>query len=1434
MAERFEELYEFNIQGNFREELERLRTALADTRAGWQSLRSEVGGRPTFGKSLKEIKELRGAARTSAEELRKFAGEQVKVASANATLAAATNRLTQEQNQLTVQRKIDLITLEQERSNAAPRIVRLRAEAKALRVVTKALTEKAFKEELATFAAQNGLQVSADGKRIFDAEATALERLAKANQELAVSRILASKGADARGVLQQQGPPLPPELLLQQRAQLEFQKEIDRLRTRDAVDKLKEQSEEYKRLSGATAIAETRLRSLTTQGEKTQSVFNRVSFTFRRLIGIMAVFTIARVAVREFNNLVASGVRLNSELEQIRVGVAGLIAAAGQVRNVNGEVVDVNRSLEISQNLAIDQIQKLRGDALRTVATYQDLAKAFQTAIAPGLSAGLTLDQIRTITVDISQAATALGVAQDQLAEEIRSLFQGTITPRNTRIATALGISNEDIRRAKEAGQLAQFLENRFAAISAQGEKLMNTFAGSVSNALDAFQQLLAESSGPLFEQLKGAFQQVQDLILEQREGTPVVDPEVREALQQLYTGLARGVQGIQAAFAGIDLRGVADSLSLIGETLGLIATVGANAFKIVFNAASPVIGVFSSLLGIINTVIAAISGIPGSGLIADLVKQSSRILVAWILIRGAILKGAAALGAIRKLHAAVLASMRGQVTYSVLMQSSLTKQSRLVALLGASWRKLLLPIAAVAVAIAAIDGLLRLFNVDFQLGDFIAGLFGQVDDALDKLGVGIGAIEESAKAVNSADTGQVVNDFRTLNAESAELSRTLRQNLANAITELGFATRAIGVDSAAAAQLRDMAAAQEEVTEKVLAFQQELDQTRKRIEQLNELGKSNLFGEPSGRPFVEVREQLTEIRKQIQELEDTAASRKIAILAAQLAGASEIELSPQVAQYKRDEAEIAKLKQVQVTAEEELKSLGEQRKTSSVNLKIAKDQEAAIEKEIQDLTRQTNELLNIRLLKTAQQANFQSEQQLRLSKASLQAAQAEAQAAILGGTLLSERLSKEAALAQVQAEATNTMEQLNRTTIQTLFLLGEVLQKGGENAAETANALRERLGSLEREKAILEEINQATKLRAKRELEIAQLRESGTSRQGFSFGLDRFGADNASQFDIGERFGKSMADGVTNFAGSAISESVVAAFDPSRNFNLRESLGNLALELGNQLLTDQLKFGLAKLLGLGQVANTGGTAATGAVEASRSFSAGADISDFAKQEAAATALSTAATGFGTAVTGFGTSVTGLGGSVATFATAVGTFASAVAASSGKEGVKAVGALAGAAADNATGGKILAGTGFATAAHRNAPGFAIGGRPRNVDVRDTVPAWLRPGEWVIRPEAVRKYGDGLFDMLNRGLISPNALKGIRSSGPTIAAPRRQSFATGGAVAPAARPRAERPVMALQFYDEQVMDRALAAGSQSTVRFARKRKTAYRAALGLEG
>lgn len=221
------------------------------------------------------------------------------------------------------------------------------------------------------------------------------------------------------------------------------------------------------------------------------------------LVKSVAIAEIAFKGFQGFKAFAEAGLAFNATIESSILGIATLITAQAKLFDQNGVLLTGTKALGAAQDLAADQLQKLRIANLQTTATLDELVKGFQQAVGVGLRWGLTLDQSREFTVRMAQAAANLQLPMDQLNEEIRSLLQGTINPRNTRIATALHITNEQIKEAQNAGKLFEFISKRMEAFSIAGEATSKTFAGVMSNIKDSLLLIAGDATKPLFDSLK-------------------------------------------------------------------------------------------------------------------------------------------------------------------------------------------------------------------------------------------------------------------------------------------------------------------------------------------------------------------------------------------------------------------------------------------------------------------------------------------------------------------------------------------------------------------------------------------------------------------------------------------------------------------------------------------------------------------------------------------------------------------------------------------------------------------------------------------------------------------------------------------------------------------------------------------------------------------
>lgn len=513
---------------------------------------------------------VRSATRLTLQERRRLRQEQAKILDGDAREVRAKRQIAQAQNRQANQAAV-LARAQRDLTDAERRSLNIltekeREERRIAQAVRNRLTEDRRRIALARATVAASQSETRELSVRAEAEARLTELIRRRQIQEQTARLAAAQGIDARtgAAAQTQA----------QRAQAEFQRSLENLRTREQVLQLQRTSREYRQLRRNVDNATESVRRQTSALRANGLQANRISFTFRRLFGILAAFAAARAGVQGFRNLLRDSIEFNASLEANELGIRALLTAVGDVTDGFGNTVSVAEELDRATGIARDQIARLRVDAQRTAATFDQLAETFQVAIAPGLTAGLDIDQVRQFTVQISQAAAALGVAQNQLSEEIRSILGGTIQTRTTRIAVALGITNEDIRRAREFGVLANFLQERFEAFDVAGEQALNTFNARITNLRDAFLQTIGAGGLQFFGAVSDALENIrQSLVSINSEGQIEPNPEVVDIFEDLFSAVQRAAE-ILFNLDGFGLDDARSAAQALGASLEVAARV--------------------------------------------------------------------------------------------------------------------------------------------------------------------------------------------------------------------------------------------------------------------------------------------------------------------------------------------------------------------------------------------------------------------------------------------------------------------------------------------------------------------------------------------------------------------------------------------------------------------------------------------------------------------------------------------------------------------------------------------------------------------------------------------------------------------------------------------------------------------------------------------
>ena len=325
-------------------------------------------------------------------------------------------------------------------------------------------------------------------------------------------------------------------------------------------------------------VARGDAKALNIQFQGMQNYAQKLLFTFRRLVGVLAIFTLARKFAQAIGSAVGEMSRFNSQLEGSRLSFGALIAAVGNVYDEEGNLLEGAEAFNAALEASDDQMIKLRKEALKTTATFEDLVSAYQVALGPGLAAGLNLDEVRDTAINIAKAAGALQVPTNQLSEEIRSLVNGTIKLNNTRLA-AIGVTNTEIKLARQQGNLYEYLGEKLESFAVASDQVAKSYAALQSQVRDAVSSLLAEGSVEYFDELKTSMKSLVDALVDvdeigSEQSSFGLNQTAVEGIKEFSSGLAAIINDFRELSGAEDtLGGIKATMMAIGTSLKIISS---------------------------------------------------------------------------------------------------------------------------------------------------------------------------------------------------------------------------------------------------------------------------------------------------------------------------------------------------------------------------------------------------------------------------------------------------------------------------------------------------------------------------------------------------------------------------------------------------------------------------------------------------------------------------------------------------------------------------------------------------------------------------------------------------------------------------------------------------------------------------------------------
>lgn len=261
------------------------------------------------------------------------------------------------------------------------------------------------------------------------------------------------------------------------------------------------------------------------------------------------------------SQLVGSGLQFNKAMETNAVGMAGILTS---MTTVNGKNMEWNQALKASQGI----IKGLNEDALKTAATSEELVGTFRALLGPGLGAGMKIDEIQKLTTTGVNAVKSLGLSGPQLIQELRDLVQGGITPASSTLATALGLTDADIKAAKASSEgLFDFLMERLKGFERAAQETPKTIAGMEDQLKEGFSKAMSIAVKPVQEKYKELMQQTSGLLFTDNLG---INEDLTNKLQTAGQHVANMVEDFKS-MGEIVAPIVVPAVEALGTVLGIV-----------------------------------------------------------------------------------------------------------------------------------------------------------------------------------------------------------------------------------------------------------------------------------------------------------------------------------------------------------------------------------------------------------------------------------------------------------------------------------------------------------------------------------------------------------------------------------------------------------------------------------------------------------------------------------------------------------------------------------------------------------------------------------------------------------------------------------------------------------------------------------------------
>ena len=340
----------------------------------------------------------------------------------------------------------------------------------------------------------------------------------------------------------------------------------------------------YSRFSGTVQNSGRQMGGFASNADKAASSLSNMNQMMERLVYSASRYFVIYKALGAVGNvwdtLVGGSYEYAKSLETNQIGIAGILKS---MVTLNGEQIKWNDAMALSGKA----MKGLQSEALRTAATSKELIETFRALLGPGLSSGMSIDQIVQLSTVGTNAVRSLGLPTNQYVQELRSIITEGIRPASSTLATSLGITNKDIKEAKASAEgLFNFLMKRMQGFSDAVKYTSGTVEGRIARIQEGLQVAGAKGAEALYQSFSSVLEDAANYLI------PV--PENLGDKWEINPAFIQGIKDVSDTVGKV-VKSIGDIGKTVAPILGGIGGAGLTAIGQLADKLTYVAGFFAA-----------------------------------------------------------------------------------------------------------------------------------------------------------------------------------------------------------------------------------------------------------------------------------------------------------------------------------------------------------------------------------------------------------------------------------------------------------------------------------------------------------------------------------------------------------------------------------------------------------------------------------------------------------------------------------------------------------------------------------------------------------------------------------------------------------------------------------------------------------------------